>query len=88
MSYEEVYKLYHTSPEFQGFIALESQPVYATVTLFVALAFMLLALMSTSKVRGSALAVQFVSYTGLSFLGSIFFGLATVFLTNSFGVYA
>ncbi|CUS24202.1 LAQU0S14e02498g1_1 [Lachancea quebecensis] len=87
-SYQEVYKLYHQAPEFQGVVALESQPVYGTVAAIVALVFIALALSSISKAAGLPLVIQFLKFTCFSLVGSAFFGLATIFLTNSFGVYA
>ncbi|KAM3160388.1 Dolichyl-diphosphooligosaccharide-protein glycosyltransferase subunit OST5 [Lachancea thermotolerans] len=87
-SYQEVYKLYHQASEFEGVVALESQPMYGTIAAVLALVFIALALSSISKAAGLPLGLQFVQYSFLSLAGSAFFGLATIFLTNSFGVYA
>ncbi|SCV04658.1 LAME_0H20186g1_1 [Lachancea meyersii CBS 8951] len=88
LPYEEIHKLYRKSPKFDEFIPLESQPIYATVALLAALAFIGLAMTLPAKASGASFALQSVKYTALSLIGSLFMGIAIVFLTNSFGVYA
>ncbi|SCU95450.1 LADA_0G15698g1_1 [Lachancea dasiensis] len=87
-TYEEVFKSYHRAPEFVGFIPLESQGLYGAVALIVGLIFTTLALTVPAKASGLRLVVQFLKYALMSLVGSIFLGLAAVFLSDSFGVYA
>ncbi|SCU82981.1 LAFA_0D01112g1_1 [Lachancea sp. 'fantastica'] len=88
LPYEEIHKLYRKSPKFEELIPLESQPIYASAALVVALILLVFAVTLPAKASGTPLAVQFVKYTLTSLVGSLFLGLAIVFLTNSFGVYA
>ncbi|CEP62960.1 dolichyl-diphosphooligosaccharide--protein glycotransferase subunit LALA0_S06e07844g [Lachancea lanzarotensis] len=87
-TYDEIYKLYRKSPKFEGLIPLESQPTYASIALVAALVLIGFAATLPAKASGTPLAVQFVKYTTVSLVGSMFLGIAVVFLTNSFGVYA
>lgn len=80
-------KQFKTLPEFESFIPLETQPRYATIALVISLIFIFTALGTISGKKSHFIA-DFFKFTFLSLLGSLFFGIATVFLTNSFGVYA
>ncbi|SCW02922.1 LAFE_0F17238g1_1 [Lachancea fermentati] len=86
MLYEELFKLYRSSPEFEGWIPLDSQKQYAVVTLIGAIVCIAIALNSISKSRKASIPDYFKFFI-MSIIGSLFLGTATVFLTDSFGVY-
>ncbi|CAI1981440.1 hypothetical protein SEUBUCD646_0G00570 [Saccharomyces eubayanus] len=85
MSYEQLYKEFHSTDSFVPFIGLNTQPKYAICGLLITLTL----ISSACFVVGSksSFLKKFFLYTLLSIIGSLFAGLTTVFATNSFGVY-
>lgn len=88
-------KLYKSSEEFETFIPLEKQPYYAVASLALAFVFLFpLMLSHSSTISGSnketiesSFIYKLIKHLLLSAIGSLFLGIAIVFLTNSFGVY-
>ncbi|SCU86491.1 LAMI_0D02300g1_1 [Lachancea mirantina] len=84
MSYERL--IYRQLPEFSSVIKLEDQPKYAIATLMIAFVSLIAGLALTSN-KKSSFVLRFVTFAAFSAIASVFFGLGTVFLTDSFGVY-
>lgn len=76
---------YLEGTEPTAFIALEKQPTYAIVASVIAVIFISLGL--ASSYSKSSFVPKLLQYTVLSILGSLFFGFAAVFASDSFGVY-
>ncbi|CAI6510070.1 BAF_HP2_G0017780.mRNA.1.CDS.1 [Saccharomyces cerevisiae] len=85
MTYEQLYKEFHSSKSFQPFIHLDTQPKFAICGLIVTLAVLSSALFTVGS--KSSYIKKLLFYTILSVIGSLFAGLTTVFASNSFGVY-
>ncbi|KTB14140.1 Dolichyl-diphosphooligosaccharide--protein glycosyltransferase subunit OST5 [Nakaseomyces glabratus] len=87
MSYNALFlqEKYETSTPFTPLIELSRQPKLAFVTLLLALLTISLALATAGSSKGFV--QKFIYYTILTAIGSLFFGIGTVFLSNSFGVY-
>ncbi|QHS73124.1 dolichyl-diphosphooligosaccharide--protein glycotransferase subunit SPAR_G00340 [Saccharomyces paradoxus] len=85
MTYEQLYKEFHSTDSFQPFIRLDTQPKFAICGVLVTLAVLSSALFTVGS-KSSFIKKLFL-YTILSVTGSLFAGLTTVFASNSFGVY-
>ncbi|CDO91716.1 unnamed protein product [Kluyveromyces dobzhanskii CBS 2104] len=95
MNYETLFKLHKSAPQFESLIPLEKQPYFAAVSLLLAVASLSPILLSSAlpeEYEGQNKKKPFSVYEFLKFIvlagfGSLFLGIAIVFLTNSFGVY-
>ncbi|CAH02642.2 dolichyl-diphosphooligosaccharide--protein glycotransferase subunit [Kluyveromyces lactis] len=95
MSYETLFKLHKSSAQFQSLVPLEKQPYFAAISLLLAIAFISPLLLSSAlpeeyeeknKVKPFSV-YELLKVIMLGGIGSLFFGISIVFLTNSFGVY-
>ncbi|CCK68491.1 dolichyl-diphosphooligosaccharide--protein glycotransferase subunit KNAG_0B00420 [Huiozyma naganishii CBS 8797] len=88
MAYEELFKDLQSTATVGPIIALDLQPRYAMVAAIVTLLLGSFALVVLYSNEGNKLSLSKISkYTLLSGLASVFFALATIFTSNSFGVY-
>ncbi|CCC70110.1 hypothetical protein NCAS_0E00400 [Naumovozyma castellii] len=85
MSYEQVFREYNTATAFTPTLPLEVQPRYAVLASIVALLCISGAFALASSKKN--MVIKFLEYLILSVFGSLFFGIAAVLSSNSFGVY-
>ncbi|AMD22683.1 HHL087Cp [Eremothecium sinecaudum] len=81
-----IYKEYKESSSHQDFISLDRQPYYAAMSLILSIVFITAAVIQASRSKGFS-KLQIGAYLTYAGLGSVLFGIATVFMANSFGVY-
>ncbi|QGN15700.1 protein OST5 [Kluyveromyces marxianus] len=96
MSYETLYKLHKSAANFEPIVPLERQPYYAAVAVVLALCLISPLFLSFAineeelgqKENKKIISVyEIIKFILLQGIGSVFAGIAVVFLTNSFGVY-
>ncbi|AAS53612.2 AFR241Wp [Eremothecium gossypii ATCC 10895] len=85
MSYEKLYKQFQNGADFSPMVPLEKQPYYGATALVISMLCILGAIVSANRSKG--LAVPLLIFIPLGLVGSLLFGLASIFLANSFGVY-
>ena len=82
----EKQKEYHSTSPIQTFIPLIAQPKYAIIAALLSILFISASLVVVSN-KDRSFVQRLSIYVLSSAIGSVFFGMAAVFSSDSFGVY-